>query len=392
MIVDTRFTKKVDSYVALQRESSRLKSIPSDSDSESDLTFTLCDREAVTDKKGNYFMSFNLPHKASAFPITSTISEVYPELQQLNVDRIIITPIPTEYYSEFIDGRTIEFTVPVTGNTGNPDLLSGVTLISSTYSSNKPLKSESNILLGDNVVFLFSDDINTPYTGETRNELDDVIDNVGNNSWNPTGEYKDRPGATSYIEVKDKYNTDTRSGSSISYATSVPGGYPDNRSGYNYDIPCGFAVLDRGFMVITHPQIVENFAWTSGLTQDGNQYIEDPDVSTKTDIYFTGNSYSNNSSEGALLTFQDIDTSFNMTSVCIALPQQFYISNNPTWDKEKAISQLNGQEGFVNFDSVYISEIGLYNAFGELIAVGKLSEPVEKTYVNAITFEVNLEM
>jgi hypothetical protein len=386
MIVDTRFTKKVDSYVALQRESSRVRAI-----SESDLTFTLCDRSSLTDKKGNYFLSFNLPYKTSALPTTSTISKLYPELQQLNVDQIIITPIPTAYYSEFIDGRTVSFTVPVSGST-NPNLLSGVTLISSTYTSVKPLKSESNILLGDNVVFLFSDDINRPYTGKTRNEIDDVVDNVNNTSWNPTGEYKDRPGATSYIEIKDKYNTDTRSGNSISYAVSVPAGYPDNRDGYNYDIPCGFAVLDRGFMVITHPQIVNNFPWTSGLTESGAQYVDDFNISSKTNIHFTGSSYSDNSSEGALLSFQDIDTSFKMTSVCIALPQEFYISNNPTWDKEKAISQINGQEGYVNFDSVYVTEIGLYNAFGEMVAVGKLSEPVEKTYVNAITFEINLEM
>lgn len=74
------------------------------------------------------------------------------------------------------------------------------------------------------------------------------------------------------------------------------------------------------------------------------------------------------------------------------MPREFYISNNPTWDKEKAISQINGQEGFVNFDSIYVTEVGLYNAVGELIAVAKLSEPIEKTYVNVITFEINLEM
>ena len=81
-----------------------------------------------------------------------------------------------------------------------------------------------------------------------------------------------------------------------------------------------------------------------------------------------------------------------MTSVCIAMPQEFYISNNPTWDKEKAIAQMNSETAIVNYDDIYITEIGLFNSFGELIAVAKMSEPVKKTYVNALTFEINLEM
>lgn len=384
MIVDTRFTKKVDSYVALQRESSRIKSI-----FESNLNFSLCDRDSLTNNKGNYFMSFNLPYKSSKLPTTSRLSQLFPELQQLNVDQIIIAPISPNYYSEFIDGRTIEMRVPVEGST-TPGELSGVTLISSTYTSTKPLKSESNVLLGDNIVFLFSDDINTPYTGKTTNELDDTINNSSNLSWNPTGEYKDRPGATSYGETRRHYNTDTRN--NANFAVTVDSGYPDNRDGYNYDIPCGFVVLDKGYVVITHPQIVNNFPWESGFTSDNSVYIDDSNVDSKTKIHFTGSSLADNSSEGAILSYQDVDTSFKMTSVCIAMPKEFYISNNPTWDKEKVISQINSNDDLINYDDIYITEVGLYNAFGELIAVAKLSEPVQKTYVNAITFEINLEM
>lgn len=382
MIADSRFTKKVDSYVALQRESSRIKEL-----SEEKLRFNLCDRTSLTNNKGNYFISFNLPYKESKFPTTSRVSEVFPELQQLNVDQIIVVPIPADSYSEFIDGRTIEMTVPVTGST-NPGELSGVTLYSSTYTATKPLKKESNVLLGDNIVFLFSDDINKPYSGKTRNELGDAIDNSSSTSWNPTGEYKDRPGATSYSEVKDFYNTDQRT--NANYAVSVATGYPDGRDGYNYDVPCGFAVLDKGYIVITHPQIVNNFPWDEGVLDSGGSVGND--VKDRTDVYFTGNTFPSGSLEGARLSYQDVDTSFKMTSVCIAMPQEFFISNNPTWDKEKAISQLNSVTPIVNYDDIYITEVGLYNAFGELIAVAKMSEPVLKTYVNAVTFEINLEM
>jgi hypothetical protein len=385
MIADSRITKKVDSYIALQREVSRPEFM-----SEQELTFTLCDRTNDADKKANYFMSFNLPFESSQFPIDSNLSKTFPELQQLNVDKIIITPITSDKYEEFIDGKTIKMRVPVNGSS-NPNLLSGVTVYGSTYSAEMALESESNILLGDNIVFLFSDDINMPYTGFTRNELGDAVDNSDQTTgWNPSSNPNSRPGAVSYVEVQDFYNTDQRT--NINYAVSVPSGYPDNRLGYNYDIPVGFAVLDKGYIVLTHTAITENFPWTSGFTSDGSPYIEDFDTQSKTNIHFTGNSLNEPSQEGASLSFKSLDTSFKMTSVCIAMPQEFYLSNNPTWDKQKAIDAINNDETFANFDPVYITELGLYNTFGELIAVARLSEPVEKDYVNAITFEVNLEM
>lgn len=385
MIADSRITKKVDSYIALQREVSRPEFM-----SEEELTFTLCDRTNPADKKGNYFMSFNLPFEASEFPLNSNLSKTFPELQQLNVDKIIITPITPDKYQEFIDGKTIKMRVPVNGST-NPTALSGVTIYGSTYSSEMALESESNIFLGDNIVFLFSDDINMPYTGFTRNELGDGVDNSDQiTGWNPSSNPNDRPGAASFVEVQDFYNTDQRT--NINFAVSVPVGYPDNRPGYNYDIPVGFAILDKGYIVLTHSAITENFPWTSGFTSNGSPYLENPNTQTKTNIYFTGSSLDNLSQEGASLSFKSLDTSFKMTSICIAMPQQFYLSNNPTWDKQKAIDAINNDSEFANFDPVYITELGLYNTFGELVALARLSEPVEKDFVNAITFEVNLEM
>ncbi len=385
MIADSRTTKKVDSYIALQREVSKPEFI-----TEEKLVFTLCDRTNPADKKANYFMSFNLPFESNQFPIDSNLSKTFPELQQLNVDKIIITPISSENYSEFIDGKTINMRVPVNGS-ATPGLLSGVTVYGSTYSSEMALESESNILLGDNIVFLFSDDINMPYTGFTRNELGDAVDNSDQiTGWNPSSNPNNRPGAASYVEVQDFYNTDQRS--NVNYAVTVPSGYPDNRPGYNYDIPVGFAVLDKGYIVLTHTAITENFPWEDGFTSNGAPYVDDFETQSKTNIYFTGNSLDNSSQEGASLQFKSLDTSFKMTSVCIAMPQEFYLSNNPTWDKQKAIDAINNDDEFANFDPVFITEIGLYNTFGELIGVARLSEPVEKDFVNAITFEVNLEM
>jgi len=386
MVVDPKYTKEVSSTLTVQTEESDLKSVFG-----GNLGFTLCNRTVTTDNKGSYFVSFNLPATQTDLTTASTLSNFYPELQQLNVDEIVIVPIPPSYYSEFIDGRTIEMNVPQNG--GTFPTLSSITLYSSTYTSDKILKSETNPLLGDNIVFLFSDDINKPYTGLTINEIGITTSNSGKTSWNPdANNFLKRPSAVQYLEVKrylDTYHvsTDTRAGK---YSVPVGNTYPDNRAGYNYDVPCGFAVLDKGYIILTHSAITSNIPWSSGMTQNNQPYIDDLQVSGKTGIYFTG--VTTSLSEAAQLNFEDINTSFKTTAVCLALPKEFYISNNPTWDREKAIAAMDEESGVITFDPIYITEVGMYNTLGELVAVSKLSEPYKKIYTNVFNFTIDIEM
>ncbi len=385
MVVDPKYTKEVSSTLTVQTEETDLKAVIG-----GNLGFTLCDRTILSDKKGSYFVSFNLPATQEALSTASTLSSFYPELQQMNVDQIVIVPIPPSYYSEFIDGRTITMNVPQNG--GTFPTLSSVTLYSSTYTSDKILKSETNPLLGDNIAFLFSDSINKPYTGLTINEIGITTSHSAKTTWNPdASNYLKRPSAVQYLEVKkylDVYNqsTDTRAGN---YSVPVGSTYPDNRAGYNYDVPCGFVVLDKGYVVLTHSAITSNIPWTSGLTQNATPYVENG-TSGKTGIYFTGSTAGLDLA--AELTYEDINTSFKTTAVCLALPKEFYISNNPTWDREKAIAAMDEESGVITFEAIYITEIGLYNALGELIAVSKLSEPYRKTYTNVFNFTLDIEM
>lgn len=385
MVIDPKYTKAVSSTLTVQTEESDLKDVFGGS-----LKFTLCDRTVTSDRKGSYFVSFNLPTLATELGTASTLSSFYPELQQLNVDQIVIVPIPASEYSEFIDGRTITMNVPQNG--GTFPVLSSITLYSSTYTSDKPLKFETSPLLGDNIVFLFSDSINKPYTGLTINEIGITTTHSGKTTWEPdTSNFLRRPSAVQYLEVKryldvNHVATDTRTGH---YAVPVGSSYPDNRAGYNYDVPCGFAVLDKGYVVLTHTAITSNIPWSSGLTQNAAPYVEDSQVSGKTNIYFTG--VTSTSDQAAELIFNDINTSFKTTAVCLALPREFYISNNPTWNREKAIAALDEETGVISFDAIEITEVGLYNSLAELIAVAKLSEPYRKTYTNLFNFTIDIE-
>ena len=122
-MIDPRFTKAVNNSIVVQAEENTLKAI-----FDSDVTYTLCDRSSEKNKKGHYFVSFNLPSTQSDLNTGSTLSLIYPELQQLNVDQIIICPIPSSKYSEMIDGRSITWKVPQLGGSSQTTM-SSITLL-----------------------------------------------------------------------------------------------------------------------------------------------------------------------------------------------------------------------------------------------------------------------
>lgn len=341
----------------------------------SGLTYTLCDRTSTTDYEANYFASFNLPYSYDAFASGSTLSMVKPELQQLNVDRIVICPIPKEDYNEILDGRSITFTVPqISGSTS----VSAKTVVSSTYTSLD--KKEDNELVGSNVAFLFCDAINKPFTGTTVNG---AVDHVDNTTWNPSSSFVDRPAAVSYLELDaNDINTDTRPFSSVRLAIPVTEVYPTSTNqGYNYDIPVGFAALDKGWFIFTHPDIVNNIPYSFATKLDGSQNIGP--TSATTDVYFTSTTVST-------VSFEDLDIQYKTTYIALVVPGEFYISTNPTWDVAKNyLEQVNDTNGY---DAVSISEIAMFNAKSEMIAIAKLDQPLEKNYGDLVTFTLDINI
>jgi len=340
----------------------------------SELVFTLCDRTDTTSREANYFMSFGLPYELNALSSGATLTKQYPEIYQLNRDRIVIMPIPKEYYSELIDGRTITMKVPqLSGGTS----ISAKTIYSSTYTT--LTKTDYNPILGSNIAFLFCDEINKPYTGKTSGG---DFSHSANTTWGAGLAYSERPPAISYADLHSiDINTDTRPWSGVSLANGVPQSYPTNTNqGYNYDIPTGFVALDKGFVVFTHPSIVDNIPWSLGQ----KQYTGAPNTLGETsDIYFS-------STTKSAISFMDISMQYKTTVVCLALPQEFYFSNNPSWDFDYNYLELANQT--YGFNSVYVTEVGLYNKLYELVAVAKISEPLEKTYTNIINFTLNIDV
>lgn len=361
------------------------------------LAYTLADRSDVNNKYGHYFATFNMPHKRSnsVFYSGDTMAKANPEMFQLNVDKIAVIPISENNYSEYIDGRSITLKVPQSGSTYK-------TIISSFYSDvskNIKLANSSLQYFGPyNIAFLFSDDINKPYTGTTE---DGSVDHSKITTWDPTNDFRDRPSAVSYNpEIKDSdYNKDQRPWSSVNKAVYVNQAYPksldtnnDVLNGYNYDIPVGFVCLDKGYIVLTHPDIVNNIPWTAGSQtyqpgygeiNAGRNIITGDNLAGNTEkIVFTGMT--------STLTFEDISVKYLTSVVCIAMPGEFFISTNPTWPLSKNLAEI--KNGTTSFDSIFISQVGLYNIYDQLIAVAKLDRPVEKTYDGIISFNLEINI
>lgn len=160
--------------------------------------------------------------------------------------------------------------------------------------------------------------------------------------------------------------------------SSVNGKQPARFSDANnilIDRPIGILYLDKGFAVFTDRNIVDNFYYsgaTSGVTTNS-----DPNF---TQIYFD--------STLASATFNSIYTEYVQSVMCMAMPNEFYTSNNPTF------TEVYGSNGVNNTgnDPVYITEIGLYNQFGELIAIAKTSEPIAKNKANMVAFNIDLKL
>ena len=92
------------------------------------------------------------------------------------------------------------------------------------------------------------------------------------------------------------------------------------------------------------------------------------------------------------ITFQNI-TNINSTLIyCRAPADEFNYSANPTFvDTNNRIVVIDeGQEG-VQDTFTYVTTVGLYDASNNLLAVAKLSRPVEKSPERDLTFRVRLD-
>jgi hypothetical protein len=91
---------------------------------------------------------------------------------------------------------------------------------------------------------------------------------------------------------------------------------------------------------------------------------------------------------GTKLTFRKEEDEISKQFFCRVRAGEYNFSNNPTW-----VSGSNNeirQKSMWNFPVTYITGVQLYNAAGDVVAVGKLSTPLKKNFSTEATIKVKL--
>lgn len=256
-----------------------------------------------TDSLVNLYYSFNLPLNAGddyKFTGLTQANGGYSNtaLSGLAQTKILAIALNNSAYGELIDGKTIKLNISTTAATYTIySTFQDTGISNSVQDANYTDTATTTSSFGTNIAFLFSDDILKPNGGDTTL------------SW-ATGYDTVKPFS---INGKQYYNLVT-----------------DSNVSQTADTVVGIAYLDKGFLVITHPTIVNNFDVTSSAT---------------------------------VVTCNSVSSSVAQNITCISNRGEFGLSTNPTFNVS---------------DTPRISEVGLYDSDGDLIAIAKTDRHLSK--------------
>lgn len=345
-------------------------------------------------------------------------------------DLYLIFEIPNSFYGEIIDGKTVKFTMPyytptlsgtyskygqsiytlVAGSPKEISLYGTYNKINYTNTAtsldrilsekdislkdigNKPNLNDPNLNYESNVVLLFCDDILAPQGSNLSSWGDgysDLMDGV--KVFNPTD-----------IE-KATYD-------------------------HNMDRCVGFVALDKGFVVITHPTIVDSYflnvfggnitynnsgksydinnVSSTGVTRNSARVYTDPEsliVTTDNvgDIVWDSTQFLFNQIVGSTsissnLEYISYNTEKSLNIICLASSNEFYKSTNDT-ARELLETDINSDYSDFKSDNgdlypVMITEIGIHDAEGNLLAICKPSQPIRKFWYDIVSFNIKIRL
>lgn len=267
-----------------------------------------------TDSLTNLFATFGLPITEIQKNLYTNVTDSNggfsdTALYGLNQDNVLVLSLKEPNFGEIIDGKVIKIEIINSGNTYE---------IYSTYQKSlTPLDiqdskffevSPKSNLISKNISFLFSDQIKKP-------------NNNVNKSWS-TGFNTTKPFS---VNNKELFNI------------------VDNPNQNTFKDDCvGIAYLDKGFIVITNQNIVNDFNFS-------NYQIN--------------------------FTFDSVINEISQDYTCIINRGEFSISTNPTYSVG---------------DTIRISEIGLYDDSNNLMAIGKTNKQIKLTNNQFLALGISL--
>lgn len=267
----------------------------------------------------NLFKSFSLPITTADKSYFTTVP--YPNgfmdtaLSGINQNEVLIIGIPNNSYGEVIDGKTLKIEL----NSGG----SAYTIYSTYQATLTNQQTQDNNIRETSNELTFKQNSNNPQLvgmnkfGNNVSFLfsDEIAppNQDSGNSWS-TGWNTFKPFSQG---LKEQFNLRTNTNLSQTADTCV-----------------GIAHLDKGFIIITDPTIVSGF-----------------------DTSLSGSS-------ATTITFKSVTTEVSQKITCIVNRGEFGTSTNPTFSSD-------------NMDIPRITEIGLLDSTGAIIAVAKMDYQIE---------------
>ena len=313
------------------------------------LNYVMIDRDDNTSDFTNLFKSLSLPiltTQISTFINVASTNGGWSDtaFSGFASDKVLVCAIDNDEYGELIDGKNIKYTLPIaTGYTSGGAVTAITTYdIFSTFPRTTLVDTQLDNYYKDTSTLpksLFGDAINCSYL---------VSDNIqrpnrdANKSW-----------ATGY----DTYKPFSLGGKErITVGPTIP----ENNS--FADRVIGVAYLDKGIIAFTDTEIVDNIAIN---------FSGDPSTSAFTNTlglyHYSADTYN--------VTIDSIDHIVVQNVLCIAGKSQFYRSQNDTIG--------------IN-DDIRISEIGITDITGEILAIGKIDRQIIKKKNDYIVLNVEI--
>ena len=338
----------------------------------------------------------------------------------------LIFEIPNNKYGEIIDGKTVKLTMPYyPGNASTNADKKRLGIMASygsvqqieiygTYNSSglnnnldkklsepdlsvngvgvKPdLTSVSTTTYESNVALLFCDTIQTPSSG--------------------------------FLNWGDAY-TEVINGTKVFLPTA------QEKPTYSYknDTCVGVAYLDKGFIVITHPLIVDSYfknvfdgsivtgGTVSNVTKiydliNGHTGSSRGSVRTTTtgdtyqvivtkdgsDILWDSTEFIYTGSTGSELTYLSYNTEKSLNIVCLASSDEFFKSTNDTAKDLLGVDQMSDYASFKSTSGgdlypIIITQLGIHDADGNLLAICKPSQPIKKYWYDVVSFNIKIRL
>jgi hypothetical protein len=172
----------------------------------------------------------------------------------------------------------------------------------------------------------------------------------------------------------------------------------------NTTFPVGLLFIDKGILVL---DVSRSFDWggplsgvldavtTTGLQPNFTGSLKDLMVSASIDDcvdHICGTRFSGSSAGETAITFQNVTNINSTLFFCRMSADEFNYSSNPTYlDADGRIVVIDEGQEETQKSFTFITSVGLYDVFDNLLACGKISRPVLKDSERDLTIKLRLD-